>query len=183
MSQTEINPEMTAAYQDSIKRSIEIAIDAVQHDYSRRVPRTEEERQNEFAAWFEKYRAKCEPLMQSAVQEAFANIAVLDALTVKEYVQRYVWPEVAHWLLHTYVLRGQVAKWVSHHYGGATTIGMPEAHGDCWRVPLGVHNVGENMGQVVLDRDGNIIEAQTSTRQQILEKIRDRKLSAAETAA
>ena len=167
MSQPEIPFDIPASHREAVQKSIEIALAAVQKDKTLRVPRSDEDRANGFANWLLRKREQHEPMMQAAVREAFANLAPLDDVTVRNYVDCYVWPEAEHWLLHSIALRSQASWWVSYHLRDMTTIGMPEAQGDFWRIPLGVYGMGENLGQVMLDRDGRVIEHLTSTQKEL----------------
>ena len=161
--QAETQADIPAAHQAAVQRAIEIALYAAQHDRTLRVPRSDEDRANGFADWLARKRRQHEPMMQAAVTGAFANGADLNEMTHQKYVDCCVWPAIELWLHHHWALRAQASWWVSYHYGGRITIGMPEPQGDMWRIPLGVYQYGDDFGQVMLDRDGNVIEHLTST--------------------
>ena len=180
--QPETQADIPAAHRAAVQRAIEIALYAAQHDRTLRVPRSDEDRANGFADWLARKRQQHEPMMQAAVTEAFINGADLNEMTRQKYVDCCVWPTVEFWLHHHWALRAQASAWSSHHYRDSTTIGMPEAQGDMWRIPLGVYQCGDDFGQVMLDRDGNVIEHLTSTEKELAEKTCDKRVSAAATA-
>ena len=171
-NQKEALPDVPAAHQAAVQRAIESALYAAQHDRTLRVPRSEEDRANGFAGWLARKRRQHEPMMQTAIAEAFANVAPLDDMTAQKYMDCCVWPAVEFWLLHHWALRAQASSWSSRHYRDSTTIGMPEAQGAMWRIPLGVYQCGENLGQIMLDCNGNVIEHLTSTLAKLTEKSR-----------
>lgn len=179
MSHAEALPDWAEIHANELRHSIEAALDTVKADVSLRVPRTEAERQNAFAGWLAEQRVKYEAAMQSAVRSEFAALA---EDSVGNIVTAYVWPEVEAFL-RSFVLRYQAGVWVCKYMGDATTIGLPEPDGDYWRIPLGIAKYGENLGQIVLDADGNVILHLTSTRQQLSEKISDRVLPASTAAS
>ena len=178
--QPETQADIPAAHQAAVQRAIEIALEAVKRDYSLRPPRSDEDRANGFADWLTRQRQKQEPMMREAVSATFADDAPLDEATTQRYIECCVWPEVEEWL-EDYALGYYAGAWVRGHYGDAIYTSPSERFGALWRVPLGVNGYGKNMGQIVLDNEGNVIEDLTTTRLEILEKLRDRKFSPAET--
>ena len=180
--QRKAQADIPAAHQAAVQRAIEMALYAAQHDRTLRVPRSDEDRANGFANWLARKRQQHEPMMQAAIAEAFAHVAPLDESALRKYVDCCVWPEVEFWLHHHWALRAQASAWSSRHYRDSTTIGMPEAQGDMWRIPLGVYQCGDDFGQVMLDRDGNVIEHLTSTEKELAEKACDKRLPATAAA-
>lgn len=180
MSLTEEKTESSVS-PEILSRCIEIALDVVKSDFALRVPRTEEERHNGFAAWLAKWRGKLEPAILSAVCKEVPAFCITEhpGRTADLFAQA-IWPAVENYLVR-YAILGHASSWKSHNMGDATTMHWPEPHGDYWRVTLGVWRYGDNLGQIVLDRDGNVLPHLTTTREQLLEQIRDRVLPASET--
>lgn len=158
------------------QRALEAAVAAIVNEVGLQVPRSEAERRNAFADWLAEQHDRLRPLLQAEWQKAFPELADADALG------ECLWSDVANWL-RVYALRGQAAKWISHNMGNATTLGLPQRTETGWRIPIGVSGYGEELGQIVLDADGNVLLEQTTTHQHILEQIRGRKFSAPATTA
>ncbi|HZT43912.1 MAG TPA: hypothetical protein VFA07_17225 [Chthonomonadaceae bacterium] len=169
---------------EKFNKCIQRAILSVMEDVSIRIPRTESERQNEFEHWLAAYREKLGPAMEEAFRIEFPSLykhKQLRPQTIRQTVEEHLWPLIED-ELRSYAIRGVASAWVSKHMGDATTIGLPQREGSYWRVPLGVNKYGENLGQVVLDADGNVITDLTTTRKQLLEVIHDREFPARKSA-
>lgn len=82
-----------------------------------------------------------------------------------------------------YAIFGAVAAWIGRYMGDATTIGVPERHGEQWRVPIGVRGYGDNLGQIVLNAEGEVVPGLTTSRSEILEAIREPALPSLTAAA
>lgn len=76
----------------------------------------------------------------------------------------------------------QAIAWGRKNIGDAGLYGQPQSDGCFWRVALGVAGYGENMGQIMLDMDGNIVPEQTTTREELLKYIHDYSSIPAEAA-
>jgi hypothetical protein len=167
--------------EDETRRKMRIcadrAIEIIENDASLRVPRMENERRQAFAAWIIAYKQKLGPAMQEQFRQQFPGISeklnksnIIDTL-----VDDNVWPLVEP-TLKEYAVRGLASDWVRQHLGDAVLTGSPEFHNDRWDVPLTLSGMGENLGRVSLDRDGNILPDLTSSRDALLKAAHDRKL-------
>lgn len=166
-----------------IQQAVAIAIAVVETSPLLRPPRMVEQRTNAFAAWLEEWRNKFAPFIASALRcEASDMFADMPDSVLAEIVAQQIWPGVVP-LLQSCALTYQAAEWGRKHLGDATMYYKPIQEGSTWRVPIGVLGKGENLGQIVLDVDGNVIENLTSTRAQLLERLRDNQLSSTATAA
>ncbi len=181
MSQAALQPQQEDDREDEAARAVALALEAVEADNSLRFPKTPDESANAFAPWLEAQRARYLPLMREAVTKAFSSSA-LSSEETETLVEQRVWPAVKDWLWEM-LLIVQAGNWVRRHFGDAITISRPVRIETGWRVPLGVLKYSEKVGQVVLDENGAVVPERTSTREEVLEKIRDRKLPAVATAA
>lgn len=156
---------------EGLRRCAVNALAAINAELSLRVPKTEQERQNAFAFWLEGYRVKIglEGQKQFAIEfpGIFQN---LSEDTIRDVVDELVWPDVESFL-RSYAIRYQAGLWGRRHFGDATIYGVPVRDEDTWIVPLSVARYGNNLGRIVLDADGNVIEDLSSTRVQLLERI------------
>lgn len=178
----ETAPAWASEYPEEIERCIAIALSVVPSDTALRVPRTEEERQNAFAVWLANWRTHYEPRVRAALEQEFPAFA--EALAPAQFDRLFeerIWPKVED-QLRSYAILYQAGAWVRQSMGDATTLGQPVHEAGRWRVPLGVARYGENLGQVVLDENGTVFPELTSTRQQILETIRDPTVSPVKAA-
>ena len=183
--QNEALLDIPAAHRAAVQRAVEIALEVVKRDRPLNFPRSAGDRANGFAAWLEwieEKRAKHEPIMRAAIAEAFADAAPLDEMAAQKYVDCCVWPAVEFWL-HDIAIRYYAGAWARTHYGDAIGTYPMEPNGELWRVPLGIRGYADLLGQIMLDHKGNVIENLTTTRQEIQEILRDRKLSPAAAAA
>lgn len=165
-----------------LERCVQRCIDFIKTDTSRRVPRAEADRANAFERWLDRYQRRLDPVIEAEARQEFPDLFGQEERTVEATALLHdrIWPGVADFL-REYAVRGQAAAWVGRHMGDATTIGWPERIGDRWRVALGVMGYGEDLGQVILDSDGNILPDETTTREQVLEVIGGRTRSPAAT--
>lgn len=155
------------------------AMEVVEKDTSLRVPRTEHDRRQAFAAWLAGCRQKLGPAMQEQFQQQFPGISqnFTDPNTIKNIVEKHVWPLIEP-TLQEYAVRGLASDCVRRHLGDAVLTGSPEFHQGRWDVPLALSGVGEGLGRVVLDRDGNVLPELTSSRDALLKAAHDRRLLA-----
>jgi hypothetical protein len=176
--------EWLARNRDEVDRVVQEAIDSLEQDTPLRVPRSEADRRNDFALWLSRYHERLVPRITDEIQQRLsARVSTpVPAEVLQKVVDDQVWPEVERFL-RWYAIRGQAAGWVTRHMGDATTIGAPEPHPAGWRVPLGVAGYGDDLGQVVLDRDGNIVASLTSTANELREAMGGCARSAPATAA
>lgn len=151
-------PERTAGVQEIVDQLLPAALQLVESDTVLRVPRTDEECRDRFAEWLSTHRARLAPTIRQLIDRAVPAQGH-DAAAVEEAV----WSRLSPVLLD-FAVRGRAVQWVSRHLGDATTIGWSERTEEGWRIPLGVRGHGENLGQMVLDPDGRVVEALTSTR-------------------
>ena len=170
--------------QEKLRSCVQAAVERIEADTSLRVPRTEEERGGAFAAWLHSYQKKIGPEMQEQFRQQFPGIAqsLRDPDTIKSIVEEQIWPDVAATLI-SYAVRGLASDWVRRNIGDAVLVGMPHFSDRAWNVPLAVIDVGENLGHVVMDTDGNIIARLTSSREALREAIHDRRLQAVAASA
>ena len=156
-----------------IQQAVAIAIAVVETSPLLRPPRMVEQRTDAFAAWLEEWRNKFAPFIASALRcEAAEVFADMPDSVLAEVVAQHVWPELIPYL-QSIAIDYQAGEWGRRHFGDATMYYKPIQEGSTWRVPIGVLGKGENLGQIVLDVDGNVIESLTSTKAQLLEKLRD----------
>ena len=174
--------DVPVAQRASVRRAIEIAVNAVYQDRPFTIPQSQEERANGFTAWIAQKRQRLEPKMRAALAEAFADVAPLDETTAQKYLECCVWPEVEFWL-QDFAIRYHAGIWKQKHYGDGTYMMPIERFGDYWRIPIGVNGYGRNLGQIIVDNEGNVIEKLTTTRQEILEQLHGRTFSESETIA
>ena len=166
-----------------IRQAVDIAIAVVKTSYLLRVPRTPEQRVNGFAVWLEEWRNKFALIIASALRcEAPTMFADMPEDILAEIIARQVWPDVVPFL-QSYAVLYQAGEWGRKHFGDATIYHEPVQEGSTWRVPIGNVGCDARLGQIVLDTDGNVIESLTSTRAQLLERLRDNQLSPAATAS
>ena len=159
--------EWIEANRPEIDKCVEHLYAYLDADPSMRLPRSEEDRKNGFEQWLNSYRQKIAPVMESEIRQTFPHLAAKSrSKEVEVLIEREIWPKVEA-DLRSYALRGVASAWISRHMGDATTIGQPEWEGSCWRVPIGVNKYGDNLGQIVIDRDGNMIPDLTTTREQM----------------
>ena len=142
------------------------------NDTSVRVPRTLSERADGLAVWLEGFRLKMRSEFEKGFRHQFASMSNhLPPSYVAEVFDQNVWPEIKP-DVHRYAMYGFAAAWAGRYLGDATTIGAPVWDGQLWHVPLGIKGHGDNLGQIVLDADGEVIAEQTTTRISLLEAIR-----------
>ncbi len=165
--------------QKRLNLCIQQAIENLKADTSLRVPRTQEERSRAFAEWLRSCHRNLGPGIQEQFRKQFPGIAqrLTDPNTIKNIVEDKVWPDVEA-VLRSYAVRGLASDWVRNHLGDAVLVGMPDSRDGVWNVPLAVTGVGERLGYVVLDKDGNVLVPLTSSRETLLKAIHDRKLPA-----
>ena len=173
MSLADVSLEYAFVPPEDRQRCVEVAIEAVKSNHSLRAPRNAEDRENAFAGWIAQWHSKLEPTIYAALRREmtilFKNTSD-DVLA--QVVEQYVWTEVAGFL-RVYGVKYQAGMWGRKHFGDATIYHDPQPIGNTWHVPIGVLGHSEKLGQITLDEDGNVIESLTSTRQQLLDKIRD----------
>jgi len=180
MSAAKILTDLNSKVSPDIDGCIEDALQIVQTDVTLRPPKTANERQNGFAAWLAKEQAKFWPAIEQAIAQRLSVVPASD-IVQQVYVQQ-VQVEVEK-LLRTFALRYYAGLWVSKRMGDAVFLQAPEPQGDYWCVSLGVVNYQESVGQVILDSEGHIIEEQSTTRQQLLERLHGQPFSPSETTA
>lgn len=169
--------------QPDFDRWIKSATEQFWSDTSVRLPRTPAERENNMAVWLDNCRAKLSLALDNEFRQCFPSLAAqVDPGLIRQMFNEHVWPNVEP-TVRRYALRGLAATWVGGHVGDATTVGWPEPEGPLWRVPLRVRDHGENMGQVMLNADGDVLPNLTTTRDQILEELRGRRFPAVAAAA
>ncbi len=156
-----------------IEQAVAIAIAVVETSPLLRPPRMVEQRTNAFAAWLEEWRNKFAPFIASALRcEAAEVFADMPDSVLAEVVARQIWPGVVP-LLQSVAIDYQAGEWGRRHFGDATMYYTAIQENGRWRVPIGIARREGIQGQIVLDTDGNVIESLTSTKAQLLEKLRD----------
>lgn len=149
----------------------DFAIGILHNDMTLRVPRSHDLRANKFAAWREAWRDRLGTAMQEEFFRQFPSIAShLSEDTIKHVVVEFVWPQIEDELM-AFALQGLARTWVRQHMGDLTTIGQPSLIRGQWVIPLGIQDDGSELGQIVLDCEGNILEKRSSSRKDILAKI------------
>lgn len=152
-------------------------------DASVRLPRTEAERQNGMEAWLEQRRLKLGAALQEEFPRQFPSLAQhLSSSFITSVFDGLVWPEVKP-EIQRYAISGFAAAWVGRHMGDATTLGTPKRDGQQWCVPIGVRGYSNDLGQIVLNLDGEVIPEVTTTRSDLLEALREPSLLSLATAA
>lgn len=152
-------------------------------DASVRVPRTEAERRNGMEAWLEQRRLRLGAALQDEFPHLFPSLAqTLPASFITSVFDELVWPKVKP-EIQRYAMSGFAAAWIGRHMGDATILGTPERDGQHWCVPLGVSGYGDDLGQIVLNLDGEVIPELTTTRRDLLEATREPSLPPVAAAA
>src|SRR5689334_1633817 len=115
-------PTWASEHQAEIARCIEIALTVVPSDTALRVPRTEEERQNAFAAWLTKWRAHYEPMIRVALEREYPTfVQTLDNVQFNKFFEEHIWPQIEH-QLRSYAILYQAGAWVRKGMGDAVTL-------------------------------------------------------------
>jgi hypothetical protein len=153
-----------------IERMLQGVIERTRSETPLRLPRGEAERRNRFAAWLDHYRQRWLPALGGEIRPRQPALLVEgeDEAAVQRFLEEEVWPEVEEFL-RRFAVRGLAAAWVTGRLGDGLTLGWPEPSGDGWRVRLADSRSGQQLGQVVLDMEGNILTDRTTTRESILE--------------
>ena len=175
--------------QECARQCKEKAIAVAEDRLNMRVPKTKKERLNGFAAWLLPFYAKTnlvflmqfereflsaaqlEQEMDAATGDAFKNAALAH---LSPQLQQEAW-QYFYEKLVSYAVLSQAIAWGRKNIGDAGLYGQPHREKHLWRVTLGIAGHGENLGWITLDADGNIIEDQSSTQAQLLEKIHSTK--------
>ncbi len=158
---------------EGLQRCAVNALAVINANLALRVPKTEQERQNAFSIWLEGYRDKIGLEVQKQFAVEFPGIFQnLSEDTIRTTIDELVWPNVESFL-RSYAIRYQAGLWGRRRFGDATIYGEPSRDGNTWVVPLSVARYGNNLGRIVLDADGNVIENLSTTPMQLLESIDD----------
>ena len=157
------------------KRRLQACTDAairrLTHDTILRVPRAEEDRRDGFSRWLRVWRQKLGPAIEEEFRKQFRDIHDhLSAGDVIDMVSETAWPRIEHFLLR-YAILGLSGPWVSGKLGDAIILCEPEWTEGVWIVPLRLQDRPGPIGKVVLDRDGTIIPARTSSRNELLKTL------------
>ena|SRR5258708_1743035 len=173
---TSIAHEFIGQNRPAIEECVRHAIEFIESDHTFRLPRTEDERQNAFETWLEVCRGKLSPAIEADWKSRFPGIAKRQSPEfVKELIDQHVWPEV-ELFLRSLAIQGKASGWVLDHIGDAVILGTPVFDEGIWRISIGTKQ-HSNLGEIVLNPDGNVIPEQSTSKQAILRVIRDRKLS------
>lgn len=149
------------------------AVRIFSEDASVRLPRTESERRNGMEEWLEQRRIKLAAALHEEFPRYFpSQVPHLLPSFVTSVFDELVWPQVKP-EVQRYAIFGFAAAWVGRYMGDATTIGTPRRDGQQWCVPIGVKGYGDDLGQVMLNLDGEIIPEVTTTHGDLLEAIRE----------
>ncbi len=155
----------------SLQRCADFAVETLHNDTTLRVPRSIEQRENGFTTWRNEWRDRLGTAIQEEFFRQFPGITRnLSPDSIKNIVIKSVWPQVEAELM-TFALEGLARTWVRRHMGDATTIGRPRLETDHWVVPIGIKGYADDLGQVTLDSNGNVIEAASSSRNDMLARI------------
>lgn len=183
MDDAEIVAAWIAENRSVIDRWISEAVRHFWEDPSVRMPRTEAERRNEMKSWLEQRRLKLDADLQEEFPQQFPSLAQsLSPSFLTSVFDELVWPQVKP-EIQRYAIFGLAAGWIGRHMGDATTLGTPNRDGQQWRVPIGVRGYGDDLGQIVLNRDGEVIPEMTTTRGELLEGIREPSIPSLSAAA
>ena len=74
MSITEVPVDVFPVTPEHARQLVEATLSAVQHSHILRVPKTEQQRQNSFAAWIAECRCQFEPLIYTALGETWPEL-------------------------------------------------------------------------------------------------------------
>ncbi len=153
--------EWLAQHRPLLERCVREALDARDDERIPFVPREEEERRDGFSAWLARWRARLTPLIEERIRYALPELEhALGGRPVALFVGEHVWPMTERWLRES-AIRGLAAQWVSHQFPDSTTIAWPVWKSDRWWVALGGVPPEEQIGHVILDADGNVLEDET----------------------
>lgn len=176
MDNAEISAAWVAENRPEIDRWISEAMRRFLEDASVRLPRTEAERRNGMEAWLERQRLQLGASLQEAFLHQFPSLVQSLSLSfITSVFDELVWPQVKP-EVQRYAIFGFASAWIGRHMGDATTVGTPKRDGRQWCVPLGVSGHGSDLGQIVLNLDGEVIPELTTTRRDLLEAIRETSL-------
>lgn len=154
--------------QRGIQRCAEFALEALHNDLTLRIPRASDLRKNSFALWRAVWRDRLGIAIEAEFRRQFPNLAGhLTPDTVQDAIVGSIWPLVEPELL-AFAVEGLARTWVRRHMGDALVIRRPQWEGSDWVVPLGQQGREAELGRIVLDRDGNVIEEASSSRDDIL---------------
>jgi len=159
------------ATQEKLQHCADFAISVLHNDLTLRVPRSADQRTGGFADWRNVWHNRLGTAIQDEFHRQFPGITsrlspgIINATEVD-----YIWPQIYSELL-SFAIEGLTRAWVRRRMGDAVILKRPRSEGANWVVPIGIQGRDADIGQVVLDRDGNIIEENSSSRADILAHI------------
>lgn len=155
--------------QEDFQRIAERFVKQFRTDAAISLPRTTGERQNFVTDWFSEYESRFVEIMLELWAKEFPAVTTHKEEQVQELLKQNVWPLVEP-ALRAYLLRGIATRWGARRYPDGVGFFPPEKQGDEWILPLRLRS-GVAVGQIVLDTEGNIMEGQTTSGEEIWDKL------------
>ncbi|WP_309718980.1 hypothetical protein [Armatimonas sp.] len=159
-------PEVKAKFQAVSDR----AMAAVWEDTQLRVPRTTEEKTDEFTLWLAGHRERYLEFLHQEFEKEFPGIGkhLEDPYDLWRMVVQGVWNMIATELV-CYAIRGIAFSWVRDRYVETIYPGVPDFREGIWDVPLlqKTELGSEPIGNFTFDGSGNflVVEATISPRE------------------
>lgn len=121
--------------------------------------------------WFNEYEDRFLEISQDAFRAEMPDLFARRQTDIRQFLIENLWPLVKPELVK-YAIHHIATQLVARRYSDATVVMQPEPCESGWRLALRIHNQDRELGQVVLDMEGNVIEDQTTTREAFREALR-----------
>lgn len=154
--------------QSLLARIADRAVELISTDVEVLAPRRSETGRTNISDWFKKHDARFIQIVLDAFRQELPDIAAKREDDLRQFALENLWPLIRP-ELHKYALRRIAIRWAARQYSDSTIVLPPEAHANGWRLPLRISGGETDMGQIVLDNEGNIDVGQTTSRADLRE--------------
>ena len=174
--------EQQIGNQAQIRDVVDSVIRVIERDRSFRLPRSPDEQKDGFKSWLFAYQSSIWPALEDNWKRRFPEFTQgLTANEIRRIVASSVWPGVEEYLVR-YVITSLAGIWTMRKLGDGLRPGVPRKFRKTWRVPVTHAQYGE-VGEVVLDLDGNIVPSASAKREEIVDAINSRRIPSTSAGA
>jgi hypothetical protein len=158
---------------DKIERTLWEAAGAFGNEIPLIAPRSEIERANQFDVWLTEYQTRFLQHLAALLSKEFDSVleASIDWNVEAERLAARLWPMLSE-NLRQFGIRAIGTRWAARQYPDGVGVYEPEPADYGWRLPLRLFDTGNEIGQIALDKDGNVLRDHTTAPDSLRESLR-----------